>query len=134
MPGVLLPMNALDMNIQEFVDTIDKRMRKPECSYNCPYLDGRYYRAIRAYVQLFKPKSVLDIGTHLGWSAEAFAADIDGIVHTYDLFRKIDIPNEKIQFTLLPDPDACHKLDFLKFDFMFIDIDHHGTLEWKIVK
>ena len=91
-----------------------------------------YYKALAAYCKLYKPQNVLEIGTCSGASAAVMKKYCDNIL-TVDIdltkvINKIELDKLGINFKQIGKSDVFD-LEFEKFDFIFIDVDHNGVTE-----
>lgn len=91
------------------------------------------YRA--ALVKVLGPKTALEVGTKTGCGALALAKHAERVL-TCDvtLENVLDrrIFDGRIEGRQLAGPEDCLSLDYPRFDFVFIDIDHQGTMERRI--
>ena len=91
------------------------------------------YRA--ALVKALGAKTALEVGTKTGCGALALAKYADRVL-TCDITLEnvLDgrIFDGRIEGLRLAGPEDCLRLDYPQFDFVFIDIDHQGTLERRI--
>lgn len=91
-----------------------------------------YYRCLAAYVKLFEPKRILEIGTCSGISTICLAKYADH-VDTYDVTDEhVDqgvLNHPKINFNLLSLPEEVLDISPKGYDLVFIDIDHSGKYE-----
>jgi predicted O-methyltransferase YrrM len=91
------------------------------------------YRA--ALVKVLGAKTVLEVGTKTGCGALAMAKYADWVLSCdITLERILDrrIFGDRIEGRQLAGPEDCLDLDYPRFDFVFIDIDHQGTMERRI--
>lgn len=92
-----------------------------------------YYWGLASYIDLFKPKRVLELGTCTGASAVVMAragAEVD----TWDLADKWELPiwPENVKRCLAREPEGIRTLDLSPYDMIFVDIDHEGEEEQKL--
>ena len=91
-----------------------------------------YYRCLAAYVKIYKPKRILEIGTCSGISTICLAKYAEH-VDTYDVTDEhVDqgvLNHPKITFHLLTNPEDVLTISPKGYDLVFIDIDHSGKYE-----
>ena len=92
-----------------------------------------YYKWLASYVKECKPKRLLELGRRWGNSlyAMSFFLPDESILDSYDIDSKgyvINKPNVNI-YTY--DGDYT-KIDYSLYDFIFIDINGSGTIEYEI--
>lgn len=99
-------------------------------------LHHNYYWGLAAYVDLFKPKRVLEFGTCTGASAVVMAR-AGAVVDTWDLSDEFrhqagDFP-ENVNCNIAETPEAIRDvIDSSLYDIIFVDIDHMGEEEQRI--
>jgi predicted O-methyltransferase YrrM len=93
------------------------------------------YRYRAALVKVLGAKNVVEVGTKTGCGALALAKYAARVV-TCDItmanIQDWKIFSTNIEGRELASPEACLSLDYHNFDFVFIDIDHQGDMEYKI--
>jgi predicted O-methyltransferase YrrM len=92
-----------------------------------------YYSNLAAYIDLYKIRSVLEVGTCTGASALAMSEYSEKVI-TYDVtdqsFHDPSIFSERnIESCIFVKPESCLEIDFKLFDMIFVDVDHGGNWE-----
>jgi predicted O-methyltransferase YrrM len=110
---------------------------------------GEHYKLLGAVVKIFQPQSVLEIGTHLGYSALTMKKFMpsSGCIHTFDvipwnqfgdtILRETDFDRQLIQSTDdLTQWDAVQKNKELieNADIIFLDALKDGKQEYAFLK
>ena len=101
-------------------------------------VSGHYYKLLIAYCKLKQPKRIIEVGFREGWSARCMSVAVpDAKIASYDLTMQHLNYDPKydnvIHDTVGPDFAWC-ELSYDNADFVFIDAEHDGTLEQKILK
>ena len=97
------------------------------------WMQAKYYRMLSAVAYELQPGRILEIGTFFGGSALALSR-YGAHVITYDIEYKVVDPNifrrRNISFRLCDDDHyAPVKVDYSKFDLIFVDCGHSGPME-----
>ncbi len=105
-----------------------------------PGHSGKEHYKLLAYLSTtFSNGTIIDIGTHRGFSALALSYNKTNTVHSFDIVRNFDVRMtmiENIQFHIenLWEPESKQKWHQTLMDskMIFLDIDpHHGTMEYE---
>lgn len=130
------------------LDDISKRMHEPP--YFVEYWPGEHYRLLASFVQILKPKLVIEIGTYRGLSALAlkkFLPPSSQLV-TFDVLDWKTLPETSLKeedfkdgqmrqiLDDLADPKIVEKHRALleEADFFFIDAAKDGVMEQKFLE
>lgn len=144
-------MNITDEKVTEYIQDLYRplnaelgELRRIGTEQKIPILAPETETILRSLIQIRKPKSVLEIGTAIGYSASCFAAACDCIVTTIELrqdmarlaFQNIEQLGYANRIKILQG-DAKQVLDTVSgpFDFVFIDgaKSHYRTFWDKII-
>ena len=93
------------------------------------------YRYRAALVEVLGARTVLEVGTKTGCGILALAKHAERAVTcdlTLDQVCDRRILEGRIEGRELERPEDCLTIDYAHFDFVFIDIDHEGGMEWRI--
>lgn len=118
----------------DFSEEINKFKIHPEHQIYLQSKDKAYiYRA--ALVKVLGAKTALEVGTKTGCGALALAKYAEHVVAcdiTLQNVQDRNIFNSNIEGRELEFPEDCLKIDYHNFDFVVIDIDHQGEMEYRI--
>lgn len=104
---------------------------------NKRYSGHSYYRALSSVINSTLPKAsrVLDLGTYEGCSAAAMLMG-GALVDSIDLLDSVDpylggeLTFRGVRFCYLPFPESVlTDVDYSRYSFIFVDIDHSGKFE-----
>ena len=98
-----------------------------------------HYKLLAYFSKVLKCKSLIDIGTYLGFSAAAMSYDESKHVESYDIFNWL--PDDDTITAEKKDNISLHVGDYMSdlkdiikdTDFILIDIDHTGSTEKEIL-
>ena len=95
-------------------------------------LNHNYYWGLAAYVDLYKVRRVLELGSCTGSSAVVMSR-AGAAVDTYDVrdLWAVCWP-ENVTRYIADHPNYIHSLDLSPYDMIFVDIDHWGKEEQQI--
>ena len=134
-----MTLDEIRTKIAEEFPNIDMSEELNKCSFVQHLIDNYnitpYYKCLAAYVKLFQPKRILEIGTCSGISTLCLAKYAEH-VDTYDITDEhVDsyvLNHPKITFNLLKTPESVLDISPKGYDLVFVDIDHSGTYEPRI--
>lgn len=97
-----------------------------------------HYRLLALLSSRFQNETIIDIGTHMGFSAQALAHGKTNIIHTFDISKQFDdqlLNNKNVIYHQkdLWDPIIReeYKSLLLSSPLIFLDVDpHNGTMEY----
>jgi hypothetical protein len=132
---------ALDIDLSPLAD------RLPSPPFYPQIWPGEHYRLLAGFVQILKPRLIVEIGTATGLSALALTHASAGRLATFDLFpweahpktvlRPSDFANGRLTHYVadLSDPVQFERYRPLlqEAEFFFIDATHDGELESRLV-
>lgn len=103
------------------------------------YPGKEHYKLLTYLANKVNNSNIIDIGTHRGFSALALSQNKTNIVHSFDIFDKIDtklkdISNIKFYIENLWDPETRKKWQNIiqNSQLIFLDIDpHDGVMEYE---
>ena len=124
-------LNKLDF-INSFRNIIDENHHE---FYSKP--GKEHYKLLSYFSTLFNNSNILDIGTHMGYSAVALSYNKSNTIYTFDIIDKVDnkiknIPNINFCYDNLFDKETFYKWKdiILSCPFIFLDVDpHNGFME-----
>ena len=124
-------INNLDF-INNFRDIIDVNHDE---FYSKP--GKEHYKLLSYFSTLFNNSNIMDIGTHMGYSAVALSYNKSNTIYTFDIIDKVSdniksIQNINFCYDNLFNKDTFYKWKktILSCPFIFLDVDpHNGTME-----
>lgn len=142
--AVQLVNKAGTMNL----DDIAARIPKTAVDYISIY-PGEHYKLLAAIISIVQPKTVIELGTHLGYSSLCMKKFMpaDGTIYTFDvipwngfpdtILKETDFDNRLIQY--LDDTTNVaqfnkHRELFASADIIFMDALKDGVQEYQFLK
>jgi predicted O-methyltransferase YrrM len=143
----------LGVNASALAGTIDlssvsSRIQPSEVNY-IDIFPGEHYQLVASITTLIKPKLVIELGTHLGYSSLCIkkALPADGKVLTFDVIPWNEFPNtilkdsdfdtqleQKIDDVTEPEEFKKYKSVFEEADIVFMDALKDGVQEYKFLE
>lgn len=142
--GVELVNRAGKMNL----DDISARIPKTEVDYISIY-PGEHYKMLAALMDIVQPKTVIELGTHLGYSSLCMKKYLpqNGAVYTFDvipwngfpetILKETDFDGQLVQYLDDTTEEAGfnkHRALFENADIIFMDALKDGVQEYKFLK
>lgn len=128
------------MNLKQFVDnchygSLDIKFGHPGWEGE-NYLETEpYYKWLANYVRSVKPKNILELGRRHGNSlyAMSYFLPFDSTLTSYDIHSCGNVVNQPNVNIRVYDGDFT-KFNFSEYDFIFVDINGKGPLEYQIYR
>jgi predicted O-methyltransferase YrrM len=143
-----LGINLVNESAKTNLDDIAARVPKTEVDYISIY-PGEHYKLLAALIKIIQPKTVVELGTHLGYSSLCMKKYLpaNGKLHTFDVIPWNGFPNTILKETdfdgqLVQHLDDTteinqfnkHRLLFETADIIFMDALKDGVQEYEFLK